>query len=109
MADALVSGSSISEALDLAIEDLSRAALTGPIARVSFLEAVAERLRSMRKDELAAADASGDEKTGDGKEYPTPPTGLAAKLEARDILKQVAEQIVEPLGGHICWDTQDGA
>ncbi len=109
VADALVSGSSISEALALAIEDLSRAALTGPAARVSFLEAVAERLRSMRKDELAAEDASWDEKTCDDKEYPTPPTGLAGRLEARDILKQVAEQIVEPLGGQICWDRQDGA
>jgi hypothetical protein len=106
VADALVSGSSISEALDLAIEDLSRAALTGPPARVSFLEAVAEQLRSMRKDELAADDARWDEKTGDDKEYPNPPTGLPAKLEARDILKQVAEQIVEPLGGRICWDRE---
>ena len=108
VADALVSGSNISEALDLAIEDLSRAALTGPAARVSFLEAVAEQLRIMRKEELAAEDASWDEKTGDAKEYPTPPTGLAAKLEAREILKQVAQQIVEPLGGRICWDGEDG-
>ena len=109
VADALVSGSSISEALDLAIEGLSRAALTGPAARVSFLEAVAEQLRTMRKEELAAEDANWDEKTGDDKEYPTPPTGLAAKLEARDILKQVAQQIVEPLGGRICWDGEDGS
>jgi hypothetical protein len=109
VADAMVAGRGVEGALNVGIEDLSRALITeAPAPRIAFLEILAEELRAMRNAELAAEDDYWDKKTGDDKEYPTIPEGLDATLKAQDIIKQVAKQLLEPLGGHICWEGEDG-